>query len=68
MATKLVISLKYLTYIERLRQLNLPTLKYRRLRGDYIDVFKITHNYYDSAVAVKLPLNTRATTRGNKFK
>ena len=68
MATKLVISLKHLPYLERLRQLNLPTLKYHQLRGDMIEVFKITHNYYDSNVAVELPLNTRATTRGNKFK
>jgi len=27
--------------------LKLPTLKYRRLRGDMIEVFKITHNIYD---------------------
>jgi len=35
-ATKLVISLKKLPYTERLLQLNLHTLKYRRLRGDMI--------------------------------
>jgi len=28
----------------------LPTLKYRRLRGDMIEVFKITHNIYDRTV------------------
>jgi len=33
-----------------------------------IEVFKITHNYYDSDVAVELPLNTSATTTGSKFK
>jgi len=32
-ATKLVLTVKRLTYKERLLQLNLPTLKYRRLRG-----------------------------------
>ena len=32
-AIKLVILLKHLPYIERLRQLNLPTLKYRRLNA-----------------------------------
>ena len=39
-ATKLVISLKKLPYKERLLLLNLYTLKYRRLRGDMIEVFK----------------------------
>jgi len=33
-----------------------------------IEVFKITQNYDDSDVAVELPLNTRAFTRGNGFK
>ena len=40
-ATKLIISLKNCSYKERLKILNLLTLKYRRLRGDMIDVFKI---------------------------
>jgi len=30
----------------------LPTLKYRRLRGDMIEVFKIIHNYYDTRASV----------------
>jgi len=30
----------------RLIHLNLPTLKYRRLREDMIEVFKIIHNIY----------------------
>ena len=48
--TKLVISLRKLPYKERLR-LNLHTLKYRRLRGDVIEVFKIVRNVYDNRVA-----------------
>ena len=36
---------------------NLPTLKYRRLRGDMIEVFKITHNIYDRTVSPDLPRN-----------
>ena len=32
--TKLVICLKHLPYVERLKQLKFPTLKYRRLQGD----------------------------------
>jgi len=35
-----------MTYVElHLKQLKLPTLKYRRLRGDMIEVFKIEHNH-----------------------
>jgi len=40
----IVIKLKNKSYIDRLIYLNLPTLKYRCLRGDTIEVFKITHN------------------------
>ena len=60
-ATKLIISLKHLPYIERLKQLQLPTLKYRRLRGDMIKVFKLVHNYYDPDAAVILNFNTAST-------
>jgi len=67
-ATKLIISLKHLSYSERLKQLHLPTLKYRRLRSDMIQVFKIVHKYYDVCAAVKLNFNTLSTTRGNKYK
>jgi len=55
--TKLVIELKNKSYIDRLIYLNLPTLKYRRLRGDMIEVLKITHNIYDRTVSPDLPLN-----------
>jgi len=43
-ATKLVISIKNLTYKDRLKRLKLPTLKYRRIRGDMIEVYKILTN------------------------
>ena len=62
-ATKLVISLEKLPYRERLLQLNLHTLKYRRLRGDMIEVYKITHDMYDRSVALELPRNV-CSTRG----
>jgi len=67
-ATKLVIKLKNKSYIDRLIYLNLPTLKYRRLRGDMIEVFKITHNIYDTTVAPDVIFNERANTRGNHYK
>jgi len=66
--TKLVIKLKNKSYIDRLIYLNLPTLKYRCLRGDMIEVFKITHNIYDTTVSPDLAFNERANTRGNHYK
>ncbi len=44
-ATKLVPSLKNLSYKDRLIKLKLPTLSYRRLRGDMIEVYKIMYCY-----------------------
>jgi len=42
-ATKLVISIKNLTYKDRLKKLKLPTLKYRHIRGDMIEVSCLTN-------------------------
>ena len=52
-ATKLIISLKTLPYKERLRKLKLPTVKYRRLRGDMFEVFKIINMYSTVSVPVR---------------
>ena len=42
-ATKLVSELCTLTYTERLRQLKLPTLVYRRRRADMLHTYKLMH-------------------------
>ena len=44
--TKLINGFKNLTYSERLTRLELPTLRFRRLRGDMIECFK-HFNHYD---------------------
>ena len=67
-ATKLVIKFKGMSYPDRLLHLKLPTLKYRRLRGDMIEVFKITHNIYDPDASLKLAYHSGSITRGNKYK
>ena len=50
---------KDLSYTERLKLLNLPTLKFRRLRGDMIEVFKILNGFYDAQVVPNLIKKSR---------
>lgn len=67
-ATKLVHACRNLTYPERLRKLGLPTLEYRRLRADVIQVYKIL-NDIDIVDRDKLfKLATYRQTRGHPFK
>ena len=67
-ATKLVITIKNLTYKDRLKRLKLPTLKYRRIRGYMIEVFKILTNKYDSRVNFYLEKQQDSITRGRSLK
>ena len=67
-ATKMVHGCRNMSYIDRLKLLNLPTLKYRRMRGDMIDAFKIINEIYDAAVLPVLTRNFDSRTRGNSFK
>ena len=41
-ATKLIPEIKNLSYPERPRKLKLPTLSYRRIRGEMIEVYKMS--------------------------
>merc|ERR1712200_363117 len=45
--TKLIKNFHNLPYEERLKLVNLPSLEYRQLRGDMIQVFKIARKFYD---------------------
>ena len=65
-ATKLIINFKT-SYTDRLQRLNLPTLKYRTLCGDMIEVFKITHEIYDPVLSLKLVYSLNYNTRGNNY-
>jgi len=47
--SKLITAVKSLKYEETLRYLNLPTLKYRRIRGDMTEVYKMFSGRYDQS-------------------
>ncbi|KAI8501002.1 hypothetical protein Bbelb_210970 [Branchiostoma belcheri] len=66
-ATKRVPGIQHLSYEERLRVLKLPTLLYRRLRGDLINTFKFVHGLYDTTPCI--PDRQRETrTRGHNLR
>ena len=46
-ATKTVPGISTMTYPDRLQTLRLPSLVYRRARGDMIETYKYLHNVYD---------------------
>ncbi|XP_062573658.1 uncharacterized protein LOC134235533 [Saccostrea cucullata] len=50
-ATKQITGISDLTYSERLKKLKLPTLRYRRYRGDMIEIYKNTSGKYDTKAA-----------------
>jgi len=66
-ATKFITCIKYHTYAERLSYLNLPTLHYRKLRGDMIMDFKIVTGVMDSMASYKF-VGSHSVTRGNRYK
>ena len=66
-ATKMVLGFENLEYEDRLRRLKIPTLKYRRSRGDLIQVYKYLHNI-NTAPAGMLPLHEGSVTRGHSLK
>ena len=67
-ATRLVKSIKHLSYSERLKTLGLPTLEYRRERADMIQVYKILHDI-DKADRERLfQMAAYTSTRGHPLK
>ncbi|WAR18737.1 YWV1-like protein, partial [Mya arenaria] len=67
-ATRLVPELKGLTYEERLCELNLTTLEYRRKRYDIIQVYKIVHNIDNIDINNFFTFAENVGTRGHNLK
>ena len=64
-ATKIIQEIEHLSYTDRLKYLNLPTLLYRRLRGDMIMVYKLLSGIYDSNIACHSVKPNNYVTRGH---
>ena len=67
-ATKLIPGFKDMSYQERLRRLHLPTLRYRRIRGDMIELYKILTDKYDYRVTANIVNVRQDIRRGHKYK
>ena len=65
-ATKMVDGFGSLDYSERLRKLDLPTLVYRRARGDMIEVYKHLHIYDQDTTPDRFKLQPRGNRKHDK--
>ena len=66
-ATRMVPELRYLSYGERLKELDLPTLEQRRERGDMITVFKFMKGF-DRVNCENYFERNQGKTRGHSWK
>ena len=67
--TRRIKGMNGLDYSERLQTLKLPSLEFRRLRGDLIEVYKILHNIYDPITTHSLlTIDSSSCTHSNGFK
>jgi len=67
-ATKLMPELKNMVYINRLKLLKLPTLHYRQVRGDMIEMYKILSGKYYTAVTPRVAREHSYIMRGNDLR
>ena len=71
-ASKQLPGMAELTYPERLKKLKLPTLAYRRIRGDMIEMYKIMSNKYNKKacnfIQLSEEIGIRGGNRGNSKK
>ena len=67
-ATKMVASIKNLPYPLRLRRLELPSLYFRRRRGDMVTVYQLLHGGMDTQAEKFLTRHESNQTRGHGWK
>ena len=66
-ATKLVPGMKDLQYSDRLVKMRIPSMQYRRERGDMIEVYKLCNGKY-KIKEIPLQFEERSVTRGHSLK
>ena len=67
-ATRMVKAIRHQPYQERLRLLELPSLYYRRRRGDMVTVYQLLHGGMDVEPERFLRRNESEQTRGHRWK
>ena len=67
-ATKLIPSISGLSYPQKLKKLGLPSLQYRRLRADMLQVYKIIHGFDRVTIETFFELSGSDRTRGHRYK
>ncbi len=67
-ATRMVGNLSVKSYPERLKTLGIPSLEYRRVRADMVQVYKIMHDLDHVDKDKLFTRSTYASTRGNRYK
>ena len=60
--------LKHLPYLEGLKKLGIPSLEYRRLRADVIEVYKIVNQIDRIPIDKFFTINDAISTRSNGLK
>ena len=66
-ASKIVSEMSHLQYTDILKFLGLPTLEYRRLRADMIQVYRIIHGIDNLNINTFFQFNP-SSTRGHNYK
>lgn len=67
--TKRIVGTNNMSYEERLAFLKLPSLEYRRVRGDLIETYKMVHDMYDSTtISSLIKIQGERVTRGHNYK
>ncbi len=67
-ATQMLPEMAGKSYEKRLKALDIPSLTYRRLRGDMLEIYKMTSGDYDQEALPELAFMKDSSTRGHSKK